>query len=678
MLQDSPGPPLGQVLNPLHEAVYIKNPKTHRCDERLSVRVKAARVVRDRALERPRESLRFERSVHYRRSMLFRRHPAAFDDTTIYYTWVTGGKPLTPHKVAQRLLNRGVAETSTSSRDGEVRLAPRYKAVHRSLRDAQKHADFVELVGRGDLRTAARRHPLGVSRIVWWLGIHRLKTIFRTTSGESTVEPNSLEETAQMMRDLADDVAGSVYRRQAVSAIFHAAEKQMYRPGYLESEPYLRLQLRHLKADLFTQPSPDKQTLDFLLNVHRSGVVLMTTAVELRDGASTQELVRYANSGNVPIYSAKVSKEVHSSGAYPNSPWNEPAELGQELVEGTSWDRFHLPDGVALDDVYRLYRQSIQSVGEIELEDEWMCYPTITVGSPACCKNEKAWKRNHQRELSALLHKVENPDIMRESPAHQDWAPADSSYNTGSSLWHSSASTLSIHWSGPRAARVEVPAGTLLVIENYLLQLWFVRLMSGAVASSVSSLRSIRRTQVRLAAGLDEYYQSAHQSESARLDVDKMLEHSGALRMQQQVQDRLTNLSGVLVSARAERIATRSLFAGVAALVIAALAGLPSINSTLSLASEVPVDSAIYKPLAPVRWVAGFEVVGAWAVLGAVVFCMTGLLIVMTVRIKKRQPRSRAVGYAWPLGTIRGIARDEVAATDYDEIAYPRQSSPFP
>jgi hypothetical protein len=54
-----------------------------------------------------------------------RGHIATYAESVVYFTFVFGSKPLSPHALAERLLVAEIAETVSSPADGEVHMSPR-------------------------------------------------------------------------------------------------------------------------------------------------------------------------------------------------------------------------------------------------------------------------------------------------------------------------------------------------------------------------------------------------------------------------------------------------------------------------------------------------------------------------------------------------------------------------
>jgi hypothetical protein len=54
------------------------------------------------------------------------QHIATYDEAIVYLTFVFGSSPLSPHRLARRLLTTGIAETVSSPADRKVRMSPHY------------------------------------------------------------------------------------------------------------------------------------------------------------------------------------------------------------------------------------------------------------------------------------------------------------------------------------------------------------------------------------------------------------------------------------------------------------------------------------------------------------------------------------------------------------------------
>ena len=192
----------------------------------------------------------------------------------MYFTFVFGSKPLSPHALAERLLVAEIAETVSSPADGEVHMSRRYEKLVQTIRRAEQVAEMSRALADGQLRVWAQKHPLHAAKLAGSVLVRSATTADNGESSEDEPEHDD-GDLATRMSQIVADINESVAGRQVLNAIQHAREQDMYQPHYLASEPYLRLTLRKLNFGLSSVSDngeeDDGQSGDPLLLVHRSG-----------------------------------------------------------------------------------------------------------------------------------------------------------------------------------------------------------------------------------------------------------------------------------------------------------------------------------------------------------------------------------------------------------------------
>ncbi|MDG4768544.1 hypothetical protein O7632_31295 [Solwaraspora sp. WMMD406] len=361
-----------------------------------------------------------------------RPHVATYDEVVVYFTFAFGSVPVSPHIVAERLLAAEIAETVTSPVDGEVRMAPRYRDLVRVIRDAQGIADAGRAIADGRLAGWARKHPLLATKIVTSALSRKVGRLSRRlVGGNGEEESGSDDDLEARMLGVIDDVNSSVSHRQALNAIQHAREREMYQAAYLESEPYLRLTLRNVNFGLLGVPDRDEiaqgQRGDVLLLVHRSGVFQLTVAVRMPQGVDTDQLIPQTLAAGVKLGWTEVAEPVLKAasrrGGYDPRRW--PGEWLEGIEEGTRWRRIAHADPASLVDLFRLYQDAIGEASGIDPGIEWFCHAVVCVDRLGCCGNEASWTRCHRDELGGILMRYEGYRELRESARRK--LPSDSS-----------------------------------------------------------------------------------------------------------------------------------------------------------------------------------------------------------------------------------------------------------
>ncbi len=276
------------------------------------------------------------------------------------------------HRVARLLLDAGIAETVSSPVDGEVRMAPRYRELEALRASAERFRAFNELVQRGELLIALRRHPLvalGILRRSVLSAFGRPRTRDAAVSSSADLQANSnpeghvlgpagdmasldehearaadrgvrldeldevqlcadrqsddAESHADAERDGAavDDpfdevirgITESVALRQLESAVMHTRERDHYRPSYLDDEPYLRLRMRDIGFAIADENDPEfdpGQRASVHLLVHRSGVIQLLIACRLPAGVTTSGVLGCLRSNSIALKWSEMAEPI--------------------------------------------------------------------------------------------------------------------------------------------------------------------------------------------------------------------------------------------------------------------------------------------------------------------------------------------------------------------------------
>lgn len=504
----------------------------------------------------------------------------------------------------------------------------------------------------GDWKAFAKRHPAKALKM-WgrgqWLAFRR--TIGRPRAGAG----DEAETTAPDIAEMVDELKTIAAERQVVSRIQNFRDREMFRPAYLESEPYLRLSLREISYEALPDAESDReqdpQRAEILLLIHRSGTMLLTVPYSISGPVSSAQTVRQSRSSSVRLKWSEVAEPILEYAHMFN-----PGELAGEWVDeatGVRWRRIE-HDGVdaTLRDVFLEYRDAIAAAGRVVLENEWRAHPTVCIGKVSCCSTEKRWRARHGAEVMALLMQHEGADNIRTS--HDSLRPPDSSVLKHRSTWHSVGGSVNINWDPNETPRFDDDLWALTLVDNFLLQHWQLRLLSGAIDAAGLDLKKLRLVQQRIATDLDEYYQSAHLYGTAQETVDRLLEQSGSVRNYRQLLERSSQLSSVLTAARAERTAARNLYVAASGVLLAGVFGLPALSQTITIASKIPPSSSAHWWATPLRWVGSFGDAGTWFLFMALIGVLALALVASTLRRRpKRRKPPRPVGLAWPHGQVQ-------------------------
>ena len=154
------------------------------------------------------------------------RHVATFNETAIYFTFVFGSTPQSPHAVADRLLGAGIAETVTSPANGEVRMAPRYKGLAQAIRDAEQVSDLHHALTKRRTLAWMSRHPFRFLGLASRVVIAKLSPAAQR-EGYSEDSNERHDDVGIRMENLIAAIKEGVAERQALNAIQHAREQDI-------------------------------------------------------------------------------------------------------------------------------------------------------------------------------------------------------------------------------------------------------------------------------------------------------------------------------------------------------------------------------------------------------------------------------------------------------------------
>jgi hypothetical protein len=597
-------------------------------------------------------------------------HIATYGEAVIYFTFTFGSTPLAPNVLAQRLLVAGIAETVSSPVDAEVRMAPRYRQLARVINDAEQVAEVSRAFADARALTWARKHPLLAARLATSALGQKLKPGTRGPTDSEEADEENERDLAADMDSVVAAINERVAHRQALNAIQRAREHDMYQPAYLEAEPYLRLTLRAVNFGLSGFSGEDEvaegQRCDVLLLIHRSGVLQLTLAVRMPEGITSTDLIPRTIAAGVRLSWTEVAEPImeaasRGTGAR-SSEW--PGKWSSEMLEGTRWRKFLHPDPVSLVDLFRLYHDAISHLSDVDFGDDWLCYPVVCIDHLGCCHSETTWIREHRDELAGILLRYEAYGQLRGSAKKR--LPKDRSISTDHSVWHSSASTTVVSWTR-QPKRFDDHLWTVLLAENFLLQLWQLRALDQSIqsASTDPTAKTARALQRRLIFGLEEFHRSSLTYGDAQETVAQLLQESGADRTHALMIDRLEQLGAIDAAERAERSATRALAAAVGAFAAVVIFGLPAIDQTLTLVKEIPKDGVVGFMTSPLRGVANLGLVGSYACyIALLAVLLTSLISYSLPKRSPRHQRIRHAGYPWPGGTITVVRRNR----DEDQV----------
>ncbi|MFI6081288.1 hypothetical protein ACIBBB_09970 [Streptomyces sp. NPDC051217] len=591
-------------------------------------------------------------------------HVATIDSSIAYFTFTMGGASRVGiHAAANRLLKAEIAEMVGSPASPEVRVSPRYSNLVKLLREIDALRELASAVDSGGMRSWALRNPLRALRI--------LPRIFSPSRRTSDAEPIDFPSFLSQMQENADFIASSVADEQAINAIQHAIEGEIYRSGYRAEEPYLRLRLRDIAVRLRMLSDGEVRAQDDFseatyanatLLLHRSGVVQITIALRFPDRISAKKLAEIQFSGAQIISSAEYPEALLRATLNSRKLWSTlPGEWIDEVRAGTRWRRMSYAEPISVADLCLMYIDSITNIAIKDLPGEWICHPTVFVEEITCCPSEMEFRTQHRGELRELVTRYQSRHGQRGSSI-DDLMPEDSSLNIDHSIYMSSSNSVSIRWPGFTGA--EEYANHLqhvMIVECALLQYWQIRMIDWRVVQSRGQLKDIKTLQEDAIFGLREYRNSPLTHGTAMKITDRLLKEWHADRLYAHALESLNQLQQLVATGDSQSSARRANALAATAAVATVILGLPAVDETLSVARDIPNEGILGVIAAPLKELATRKAMGAWiGYLGLLSF-VAAIVCLWNRRQKSLRVErwtKRRAGEPWPLGTIEITRRE--------------------
>ncbi|MCX5283625.1 hypothetical protein [Streptomyces sp. NBC_00198] len=590
-------------------------------------------------------------------------HEAILGEGVAYFIYsFDASRPFDINAAANRLLKAGIAETAVSPRNGEVRVAHRYRRLVRLMEDSTTLHQLSEALQERRLFRWMMRHPVWAARLAKGLVSARS----RRSSSRSTVP------ASEALLENVSFIQQSVAETQSINAVQHHIERDLLRAPYLASEPYVRLRLRgagqwlrYMNRGEVRMPGDlaGGVQADILLLMHRSGVMQLTIALKLPDQITVDTYRKMAFGSSEIVVASRVSEPVLSAAYGRRAGHLLDGEWEGEQEAGVRW-RFAQHETLAsISDLFTLYSEAVTRTIGSELPSDWLCYPAVFVDKIQCCSSEASFKNNHADELSnAISRSIEVSQVRPE--ALSSMVPDDCSLTKDSSLYCNMSSSFEVRWPGSSGGEFAQHLQRLVILESALIQYWQIRLLDRRVGVTDSSIRQVREIQREAIFGLREYRDSAISYGTAMDLTQKILEEWRADKLYEHVLEGIDQLQQLVVAAESERSSKRAnVLAGIA-LIVAIFLGLPAIGDTLEIAQKVKIGGPLGVLLKPFHALASQGDKGTWV--GYLIFLMSVLVCLLALTPRRARSRTRkskkAPGISWPLGTVR-IERHDGSGT---------------
>jgi hypothetical protein len=595
------------------------------------------------------------------------QHRARFDQTVAWFTFnFSFTKPVNIVQIANNLLRSGLAETASTPTSDEVRVSPRYLKLARLVRSSGRLGRASDQLADPALKkwAFALRNPTlytgAYGRALW--SVIRRRNI--NDDGKASEERALGEEMASVVQGIKRAVAVAQYK----NAVFHAIEKDLYRPSFLQGNAYLRLDLRptlnwHRTKDDGTVRSADDFDEGVLteaqLLVHRSGVMQLTIMVRLPANLASDGLIEHAHGGS-PVIVAAEYPEVLLRLASQAGKARETAWLGHwssELREGQRWRRMNFEAPASITDLFNMYLDAIAAATKTPLNSGWLCYPTLFVDRTSCCAAREDWQHNHSKELSQVVSRIANDRLRAEKI--EALTPSDSSLVDDDSVYMTVGMATVINWRLDRTPNFGQCLQRYIIIESCLLRYWQLVVLHTRLGETLHKRRpDIRRIQVETIGGMQEWSQSAITYGSATEVADDLLNELGVGRLHSGLIESLSQLQQMQEAQDSRQAATRSTVLAMVAVLATVLLGLPAVSAAVDVAHGTNEHSFIGKLAAPLRSAGHHGASGTWTLFLALV-ALVALIFAITLwfprpsHIRVNRGSRRMPGLRWPWGTIK-------------------------
>ncbi|UCN16342.1 hypothetical protein LFM56_08670 [Cellulomonas iranensis] len=553
-----------------------------------------------------------------------------------------------------------IAETGVWPGGGDIRVSPRYQQLRRARRDAEVYSKLTRTM-------ADERATFAWMRANPWHALRMLFTIIRANvsrrlgwrDGVSDVDGESSENAAESLSAAMNLIDRGVAAQRQMVGAQAVVDRGFYRPAYLQSNPFVRLELKGFKykprhaADTTKGETFDSDATVTLV-VHNSGVCLLTFILPLGDGLSTQDLLGYGQSRTCLLTETSVAESVLRY-TVPKSVIRDDAFEGEwerEIRLGTRWRRAEWADPIELTELYHLYSRAIRlASGQKRAGDEYLCYTLTCVDRIACtCKSERSWMRKHRLDATAVILRTPSADKAR-TRALDELIPPNQALTKDHSLFLSVGNGLRIVWARGEGSRYDVNGHMWVkaLLDHVLMQFGQLALLE-RLFEDRRDVVALRRTQRIAIGGLQEFRRSSMVFGTAITSAQALLDAMGVPRLHERLLERLGVLQQSVDARAAARAARRDIFISALGTLLAAVLGLGGIKEALSVVQAGPDSRFLHRYLHIDEHpnVASLALSLYVWMLAAIAAIGIAVLAFSAWRLIRRRKRTPSFGYAWP------------------------------
>lgn len=577
-------------------------------------------------------------------------HPATIAESVGYFTYTTGAfRQVDSRAVANRLLREGIAETAAAAGGNDVFMAPRFRDLSQLIKMAERWEAFAQAAHDGKRIRWALRHPMHTLH-------HPLITLLPTGSA-------GLDELVRSMQRSVTTLRESVAECQLINAIQSAIEKDLFRPGYLNDEPYIRLLLRGVRVWLSTLSGGDArastnnreaQWVEVTALIHKSGVVQFTFALNFPKNIRASDFtgMQFGSSPNITSLEFPEALLNHAP------DWKRLAEgLPGEWREqaGTRWRRCFLPEEMSLSDLFSAYLDAFVNATRVPVSPDWMCHPCSFIERISCCNSETDFRDSHQDDLKYMLTRY-RPRGGDRADQQAAIAPPDTSLSMDHSVYMGADKGLVIRWPGFGPSNgFPGHLNHTLVAESALLQWWQIRTINWRIANTTTNLRAIEAVQEAAIFGLREYRDPPLSYGTATDVAQHLLRGWRADALYGYTIESLEQLQQLASTAESQRAADRANGLATSAIAATVILGMPAIEQTLAAIKKVPDTGIAGTTAAPFKSLAEGGQGSVWVCYVALICCVAIFGFLRTRKQawrKGKTPRKKRIGMRWPDGSI--------------------------
>ena len=594
------------------------------------------------------------------------QHRAIFTDARARYIYnFHMNAPADLEMVASRLLASNLARLVGFPNSDEIRTAPSYRELAQLREWSKVHHRFLTEHSTSAVVAWSSRNLQPAGKLfagmakAWLLDL--LPTRGSASDASDTTETPELDwrdEAAATFQDIIFGIEKQVAGEQLELVIPQHVDGKMFEPEYLASVPFFRLALtptlHSWKPSADAEPSEPDFRMDASLLIHTSGVCQLVLSFPLPPEVTADQLARLRRGQLEGFgYSELPESLIHHAGRdgdpLPQVTWTPDDQDTSGRWAATT-------DRLTAAEVFRLYLRAFGEIVSVPTGAQWLSYPVIFLGASDCCADQHTWLKNHRTELTGILASL--PRIENFRPEQIRGLPEDTSIRKNISEFVSSNGMITIHWT-PELEPLDY-AGPTCLSQFALLQYWQLRSLAARLATARPTRSDVQRVQAEIIYGLQEYRTYRLTFGGADDDVDRILADHNLANLYQRILDGADQLQQIVANAEARAAAKRANILAGSAVFVAIILGLPGIEQSLNVLSQVQPHSYLM-PTALHAFAADTEK-SAWILYSILLMALAAIRCALALRRRWRRivanwrdkhGHPKLPGDTWPVATVQ-------------------------